>query len=686
MYSRPGRGITRLRTLHPESFLSRIFALLLSLGLLTACPQPAEPPAGDDSALPPTKPGELRVQLMELQPGSTRLSFAAPFPRGKVPDVAYLRLEIDGKSVDFDAVEVLAWWDGQGNREGLRTALIQTDTVDGAEARLSWGDLSGAAPGDAVIDPEDPAIAATLTEEAPLAERTIVESGGEVQLIETSTSTQTFDSSTVPRVLAFIEPDALYSARSFGDVPPVDGWSALGLGGLDAYGEGLSPYAHGAAFDLGYALNPAGVSDPTNPLVWENGRCSTFALAYSLVGDPDMLVAAHQSCAWYAEQLDGWAATLGLWTVNDPLSRVSFHGRELFVLTQLTGSRRSARLSTQVADLWLNDALITDYREGHLQDDYWMEQHIAVALEGLWYGYETNGDTAYLEAIDELVGAMHTHALGTPAQLAAMGVPFPPQNCLVHRASQAEEIDDPELPWCSPWMTAMLLDPLVQYRERTGDARVDELLLAFGRFLRDTGTSYAVEELTLCDSFMEPAICYEPPADGEDPRILVPVYASGIDADGQRRLSPIEGEFSHCADAAALSAAALEVLHREPELDAGPLGPFASEAQSFEALTHELAACAAWNLQHYHREKRNPGYWSSEALAEGLDDPAAFIARWKIGYPDYVNEPLRQVAWWYGVGLEQAPLMAASGVDWTEIDPGQLQNAECPETRESACP
>lgn len=250
-----------------------------------------------------------------------------------------------------------------------------------------------------------------------------------------------------------------------------------------------------------------------------------------------------------------------------------------------------------------------------------------------------------------------------------------------------EEGEDPLSPWCSPWQMATLLDPLLQYRDLTGDARVDEIFLTVGRWLRDQATAYGYGEWPYCDSFTEPMACYEAPAEeGEDFRILTPLYSAAVDAEGQAVRSWNWGDHAHCPDVSALAAAALAVVARDPSWDAGPVGPFASERASLEALHQELLACAVWNMDdYYHRPKRNPAYWTSDLLAEGLADPTSFINSKKIGYPDRALDPLRLPSWWFNAGLTQVAELAAAGVQVVGITPGALQPVECADVYATTC-
>lgn len=647
----------------------------------------------DDSGEPgdPVAPGAWTATATTRTAGATAVSFTVPFARGAVPDLSTLRLDVNGENVAFQADVLLQWWDAEGVAEGVRVARVQFDAalLGGDEAGLTvrWGDgASGQAPGSAVVDPNDESIASDVDETVSLATRTIEEIDGAATLVETATWTETQLATREPRVLVVLDPAAWIESGALGATPAVADWPALGLDALSALGQGLSDYTRAAGHMQDYALNQNGVADPADPLQYEFGRCAQFLDAAVLLDDAELLAEGQRLCGWYVEEANLWAASLELWTLNDPVSGLLFHGRDLFEFGMLSGRTDALETTARVADVWISSSFILDYQIGVADGEVWMEQILGAAMEGLWYGYLATGDLAYLDAYEATLATVHTHTTGSDEDIAAMGLAFPAQNCLIHAESQTDEGEDPTRPWCSPWQTATLLDPMLQYRDLTGDARVDELNIAFGRFLRDRGTTYAMEEITYCDSFLEPTTCYEEPAEDADPRMLQPLYAVGIDVAGEVVRSPIEGDFAHCPDVAAMAAAAWAALLRHPELDAGPVGPFASEVESFEALTHELGACGAWAMEHYHRPRRNPSYWTAEALAAGLDDPETFIATYKIGYPDYAAEPLRMPAWWFNTGLLAAPELAAEGVSLPEFSVGWIQPETCADPWISTCP
>lgn len=624
-----------------------------------------------------------------LLDGAEVVSFGLPLPRGDVDDLAELRLSVDGSSVPFEVAEVFSWWDASGAREGVRLALVQLDaallTSGSATLELSWGvGLPGEVPGTDVIDPQNDEISKEVEETVRQAARTIAEVDGEAALVETETWEATQLATRQPRVLVSLDQEIWISTEALGRTPPPADWSGLGLGGLAALGDALQPYAKSMAHQQDYALNPDGTVDPTDPLQWEFGRCTTLIQGAILSQDTDLLAESHRLCAWYVENTEAWAASLGLWTLNDPVSGLLFHARDLFEYATISGDWSAVDTHARVAQVWMDAPLIVAYREGRVEGEDWMEQFIGTAAEGIWYGWLATGDPATLEAMEELVGAIHTHVTGTDEQLAAMGVAFPAQGCMVHTEQQHDESEDALAPWCSPWQSATLVDPLVQYRDLSGDERVDEIFLALGRYLRDTGTYYVREDRWYCDSFMEPYTCFEA-SEGAPQRVLTAVYGAARDRDGERVLRSDYGQFAHCPDVSALAAASYAALLRHPDWDRGAVGPFSSETESLRVMHQELAACAVWVTEHYHRERRNPGYWTPELLAEGLSDPDAFIARYKIGYPDYVAEPLRQPSWWFNAGLAQIAALLDVGVSLDALEPGTLNPEECADTGSTLC-
>ena len=309
--------------------------------------------------------------------------------------------------------------------------------------------------------------------------------------------------------------------------------------------------------------------------------------------------------------------------------------------------------------MWLDDPyFVKPYRQGHARgpDKLWTERLLAHALESLVYGYLLTADAELLSGARELFETAWRHITApTAAHVKAItGHAFPPQPCLVHSSGQHEGWPPAE-PFCSPWMSALLVDPLLRYQAITGDSRVDEVLLRLGRYLRDTATTYFYGN-PLGDTFFTPKRCYKHAPLGQPVRTLVPAYGAARRADGSRYLSSEWDDFDHCADATALSAAALRAARRLNEFDRPGPAPFRTEGDSLLAMHHELAHCALTTFEYFSRTNRDPRRWTSAELAKGFGDPEWIVAN-KIGFPSHATAPLRKLSWWFNGSLLQFRLL-----------------------------
>jgi hypothetical protein len=294
-------------------------------------------------------------------------------------------------------------------------------------------------------------------------------------------------------------------------------------------------------------------------------------------------------------------------------------------------------------------------------------------MEGLIDGFELLDDKRFLGAFKEMLTTAHRHVTGDAAALAALSPvvgKFPPQNCFIHSAGQHGEGADDE-PWCSGWMSELLIAPLLAYQHLTDDPRVDEIFVRLTRFLRDVGTSYFTSD-PVDDTFLKPAKRYRV-EDGENVRRLIPLYGAGLAKNGKRENSGEYDDFLHCMDATALTAAGIRALKRQGAYDRNPVGPFPSEGESFLALHHELAQCAKLTFEDQTRLNRDPDRQSPEELAAGLKDPAAFIKEHKIGFPSRNNTPLRRLSWWFNSSLLQFGLLTDARVTVGRLEPGRIQ-------------
>jgi len=159
----------------------------------------------------------------------------------------------------------------------------------------------------------------------------------------------------------------------------------------------------------------------------------------------------------------------------------------------------------------------------------------------------------------------------------------------------------------------------------------------------------------------------------------MPLYGAGRGADQTRVNSGNSDDVEHCSDTMALTAAALRALKRQGKYDqGGPLGPFASEGESFLQLHNEFASCAQRVFQGWIRKGHDPGSWTSASLAPGLSNPAQFVTDNKIGFPVYTVSPERKLSWWFNHSMLQYGLLLDAGASISKLTPGKVQPSGCP--------
>lgn len=622
----------------------------------------------------------VTVHLEQVFPNSTAIRFGVPVPEGAVASVNTVSVQRAGAPVSASIKSLLARHDATGAAVGVRALLIQVPTsvlggATSADVFVSW--QGGSAPGSTFTPFSDSGVSATSPEVVHTAQRTITSSGGVNRLVETVQNDETLFSGREPRVIALFPLDYLAKSGILGKQITSAEAAVPGRAGLKFLSDQMTNFALGAMYALPYAVNPDAVVDPVDAYeAWLYDRCATFLTAYSHTGDVRFLRHALRSCSYYSDGID---LSTGIWTgKSDPDSKYS-HLRGLYAYYALTGDERALASGTAIADLWYDDqTFVGPYRQGHLrgEDKLWTERLLGTSMEGLYYGFRLTGDAKYLTALKEMIETAYRHLTGNAAQLATINPwnDFPPQNCFIHNAAQHSEGVTSE-PWCSGWMSELLIDALLQYQEMTGESRVDEIFVRLARFLRDVGSAYFSGDLR-DDTFLHPSICFDPAS--ADPRILVPLYGAGLRANGSRASFGDWADFEHCTDATAMSAAAIRGLKRLGQFDANPVGPFASEGASFVQMHSEFAYCSKWTFGYQTRSQRDPAAWTSAELAAGLSNPAQFIADNKIGFPIYNISPLRKLSWWFNQSMLQYGMLSDAGVDFPALTPGAVKPSGCP--------
>jgi hypothetical protein len=623
---------------------------------------------------------QVLLTLRQRTPPALTVSFGLPVPPGVVASVSAIRVTSGGRLVRTRASVLLRRYDAAGRPRGiqaLRLELPSAAVQDGGRLVIAWTGGHAAAAGRTPFD----AVSTPSAETAEIATRTIRKIGGRARLVVTGRSRTVLFAGREPNVLVQFPAGYLAATGILGcktaaaNIGPALAGTRFvstegGAFGLSAMY--VEPYAVNP--ESVYTLDPAAATDPSIGYEgWLYDRCATYLALYANRGDVRFLRTAFRQCSYYARRIGLTGGNRGIFLGKEPPDTKYSHLRGLYAYYALTGDETALAAGKAIAGLWLGDRdFVAPYRRGHLRgpDKLWTERLLATSVEGLYYGHLLTGDRRYLAAARDLVSTAYRHVTGDPAALAKLNpgsTPFPPQNCFVHNAEQADEGDSDE-PFCSGWMPALLVEPLLAYQEQTGDAHVDEILIRLTRFLRDTGTSYFTGDI-LTDSFLKPSVPFRA-SDGESRRHLVPLYGAGVNVDGSRANFGEYDDEQHCLDASALVAAGMRALRRSGGWSKNPIGPFANEGRSFTALFEELAACAQMVFADQTRPNRDPRRYTSAQLTEGLGDPEAFIRDNKIGFPIHNVAPRRKLSWWLNPALEMFALLRDADVRITSLRQG----------------
>jgi hypothetical protein len=612
------------------------------------------------------------------------ISFGLPVPPHAVSDAGTVRVSAGGKPIAATIKPILREHDAMGAATGVRSLLIQlpASVLTGTEidVHVAWKGT-----GDAPASNTVPYATAGLSIDSPAtadtAVRSIMQNGGMNQLVETMKTKRTLFPAREPMVLATYPSGYLADTGILGPLVGQPKIQDPNLAGVAYLGTDFSDFAASAMYAEKFAVNPDAILDPlTNFEGWLYDRCATYLSAYVHTDDVRFLRHAYRSCSWYISKINLNAPNAGFFSgKTDPDSKYS-HLRGVYAYYALTGDEAALAAGTAIAEMWLADtAFVGPYRMGHLRgsDKLWTERLLGTSMEGLYFGHRLTGDVKFLSAYKEMFETAYKHVTGDAAALAIInpGVNFPPQNCFIHTALQHAE-GNADQPWCSGWMMELVIDPLLEYQEQTGDNRADEIIVRLARFIRDTGSAY-FDSNPLDDTFLKPSIC-DDPTKGENRRRLYPLYGAGRLVDGTRVNSGNYDDDEHCADTMALTAAAIRALKRQGKYDkGGPIGPFASEGESFLQLHHEFASCAERVLQGWVRTSRDPSTWTSASLSGGLSNPTQFIADNKIGFPVHAVSPERKLSWWFNHSMLQYGLLLDAGVAIPKLTPGKVQPTGC---------
>lgn len=665
----------------------------------TPAPTPTPTPTPSPSPTPP--PGAVALRLQRNFDGGTTISFGLPLPPGALSDLARLRVQKNGSSQPIAGAKVktlLNFYNAAGAVTGIRSVLIQIPSSAMVTNPFDIDVFLNRTDGAAL--PQDTApVSAELSpssEVISVADRTISKTtiGGQdtYALVTGPVSPRTLFTGTEPRVMV-IYPDGYLAGTGIlgGQLTRTQVQGIPRLRGLSYLSDYLGKYSQGAIYDEGYPINPAGVVDPiVNFEGWLYDRCTTFLTSAAHNGDLRFYRHALRSCSYYSGKINAFGLFTGKppESANDPKSydpKYS-HLRGIFAYYAMTGDETALNAGVNMANMWQTDAIfVLPYSRGAMRgiDRIWTERLLGTSMEGLFYGHLLTGDPKYLTTFKSMFETAYRH-ITTQDQATLNAITLSPglvpQNCFIHNARQATE-GDVEDPWCSGWMTELIIDSFLGYQQLTGDNRVDEVFVRLTRFLRDVATQYMTSDV-FNDYFLRPAVCFNP-AETENPRVLVPLYGAGLLASGARDNQGQYDDYQHCADATALTAVALVALQRQGKFNGPGVGPFATEGASFTAMHHEFSLCAANAFRYHARTGRDPRTWTSGALAAGYSNGVAsaqttWINNNKIGFASHESAPQRKLSWWFNTSMLQFSVLSSTVLDFATLKGGNVQPTSCP--------
>jgi hypothetical protein len=626
----------------------------------------------------------VTVHLEKQAADATVISFAVPIPKGAVTDAAQVRVSAGKSLLDAQVKALLNAHDRAGKPTDVLSVRVQIPAAQmpdkTLDVQIAW--RGGAARSNAPF-----ARYASVSRDAAVTADTasveVARSADGYRLARGPVVRHTLFTGREPTVLATFPDGYLARTEVFGNQVAASELKG-DLAGLQFLSRDFLEALPAALYLEPFPLNPdpASLVDPlTRYDVWLYDRCTTILLGYVHSGDARFLQNGYRYCSFYQSKIGLTGDQRGYFTLKPQLDTKYSHGRGLYAYYALTGDEAAYEAIKATADMMLADELVVGpYRNGKLRgkDKLWTERALAFALEDLIYGYRTTGDVRYREAFEQLLDTTYKHITADRAALRQITGwdTLVPQNCLIH-AEEQHEGGGGGAPWCSTWMSALLIDPLLRYQAETDDPRIDEIFVRLGRYVRDVGSMY-MTDAPGNDSFTSPKECFaRGQAGGPRPRRLVPTYGGGRRADGTLvRSGDEDADMDHCPDVSALTAAALRALKRRPQLDQGKIGPFASELASLTQVHHELAFCAEQILAEDVRPARDPAHWTDGArLKEGFWN-GEFVTRNKIAFPTHKSAMERHFSWWFNSSLMQFSLLREAGLAFPTLEPGLFK--PCP--------
>lgn len=660
--------------------------------------------------IPVYSPESVTVHIVPNNTGANVASFGLPLPVGKVTNVNSMRAYIAGTTTPISGVNakvILGDYGKTGNLVGVKSVLIQFPmsylSASGLDVQFVFNGSGTEVFGSQIVAYST--LQKSSSEIARVVDRSLQFQNGQYSIVESNQRNLITFSAWEPPVLVTF-PDSYLAkidvAAKIMSKSDLD--SDATLSALKFISSDLDLFMSSATYKDNYNYNPimiTGTGDPNefvrDPIRnfegWLYDRCATYMMTALHLQNQKFLKDAMRTCSYYSNHV----SATGYFTGKDVEDPKYSHIRGLYTYYALTGDEAALEAAKNIANMWLNDVMfVAPYAEGHTRaiDKLWTERLLGVSVEGLVYGFLITGDSRYFQLATKIISSAYTHIttndINVLNTIIQSNLNFPPQNCFIHSAAQADEGNYTD-PWCSGWMNELLIDPLLRYQALTDDNRVDEIFIRLVRFMRDTAANYFQGDVLVNESFLNPSKCFDP-SNTDNPRILIPSYGAGINAAGTTIKSTEYDDYQHCADASGLTAAGLRALVRTQKFNAKGVGPFVTEGESFLALHHEFTFCAQYAFNDSKRPNRNPTLWDASKTSQAINDykvqNSGFVysdSGWQqkffnanlIGFLVNGTSPMRKLSWWFNSMLLQPQLIKESGLSISTLYPGQVQPAGC---------
>ncbi|MFW5966432.1 MAG: hypothetical protein ACOCV2_02885 [Persicimonas sp.] len=561
--------------------------------------------------------------------------FAVPFPRGWLDDPDTISLHRDQEELAIASERLQNWpaLDGDGDpsvrsvRISLRIALTddQPETLE-----LRWG-------GPREAELEEP-IAPTDTW-IPIDESQVHP--------DEYTTTEIYE----PQVYATLPATWFAVGEVRSPTRPLDDWSES-----QWFDTALLGYSHTMVNDVPDAVQqddlvkyePDRWDDPGSADTgsWLFDRASTLWGVYLRTGEVKWLRHAHRATQFYARNIErdnddnpddsanrNIRGQFRLKDVNYADHKYSY-GLPLLIDRLVVGAETNGPADAEDAVRAVSDIIQDNYWEenfgpvGAYDPDKgsnftWTERHHAYAFAAHLTAWEYTEEETYRDKLEAYIEQMLDHIDQPPGG-------YTSADCLIHdfKHHEWDRFSSDAVGICSPWMTALLAEPLWRYYRLTEDDRALELLAAFATSVAEHGTYIAQDVADISESSdlwdaRLPEYLYSTSFSAADPDS----YPSDDPKDGQVISGP-QQDWEHTCDVAGLvqrGVVAGQLLDRTMDTE--------------QTVADQLIASCSTVLDKWHRP--------------GDDD---YLSQ---NGPEWRLTPSRKYNWWFGT-THDLPWLAES--------------------------